>query len=217
MSLNPEQLGIVNRAKNAISPFDIGACFNIALAALKRDLLNIVLANFVIGLVITLVCGLGLIPFIGWIAVILLVPPLVIGFIRFNAKCVRGQPATLGDCFSGFDVFGTSVLSYILMVLLVLVGTVLCILPGIYLAIAYTFVWNLLADRKGSAWECLEMSRQAVTAHWGWALLLLFVASLLAYAGIIACIIGVFVTMPFYGLMLAAAYDRLFADQPPQL
>jgi uncharacterized membrane protein len=217
MSLNPEQLGIVNRAKNAVSPFDIGACFNIALAALKRDLLNIVLANFVIGLVITLVCGLGLIPIIGWIAVILLVPPLVIGFIRFNAKCVRGQPATLGDCFSGFDVFGTSVLSYILMVLLVLVGTVLCILPGIYLAIAYTFVWNLLADRKGSAWECLEMSRQAVTAHWGWALLLLFVASLLAYAGIIACIIGVFVTMPFYGLMLAAAYDRLFADQPPQL
>jgi uncharacterized membrane protein len=217
MSLNPEQLGIVNRAKNAVSPFDIGACFNIAFAALKRDLLNIVLANFVIGLVITLVCGLGLIPIIGWIAVILLVPPLVIGFIRFNAKCVRGQPATLGDCFSGFDVFGTSVLSYILMVLLVLVGTVLCILPGIYLAIAYTFVWNLLADRKGSAWECLEMSRQAVTAHWGWALLLLFVASLLAYAGIIACIIGVFVTMPFYGLMLAAAYDRLFADQPPQL
>ncbi len=217
MSLNPEQLGIVNRAKNAISPFDIGACFNIAFAALKRDLLNIVLANFVIGLVITLVCGLGLIPIIGWIAVILLVPPLVIGFIRFNAKCVRGQPATLGDCFSGFDVFGTSVLSYILMVLLVLVGTVLCILPGIYLAIAYTFVWNLLAERKGSAWECLEMSRQAVTAHWGWALLLLFVASLLAYAGIIACIIGVFVTMPFYGLMLAAAYDRLFADQPPQL
>ena len=217
MSLNPEQLGIVNRAKNAVSPFDIGACFNIALAALKRDLLNIVLANFVIGLVITLVCGLGLIPIIGWIAVILLVPPLVIGFIRFNAKCVRGQPATLGDCFSGFDVFGTSVLSYILMVLLVLVGTVLCVLPGIYLAIAYSFVWNLLADRKGSAWECLEMSRQAVTAHWGWALLLLLVASLLAYAGIIACIIGVFVTMPLYGLMLAAAYDRLFADQPPQL
>jgi uncharacterized membrane protein len=217
MSLNPEQLGLVNRAKNAVSPFDIGACFNVAMATLKRDFLNIVLSNFVIGLVITLVCGLGLIPFIGWIAMILLIPPLVIGFIRFNAKCVRGQPAALGDCFSGFDVFGTSVLSYILLVLLVLVGTVLCILPGIYLAIAYVFVWNLLADRKGSAWECLEMSRQAVTAHWGWALLLMLVASLLAYAGLIACIIGVFVTMPLYGLMLAAAYDRLFADQPPQL
>jgi hypothetical protein len=60
------------------------------------------------------------------------------------------------------------------------------------------------------------MSRQAVTAHWGWAFLLMFVGSLLAYAGLIACIIGVFATLPFYGLMLAAAYDRLFAEQPAQ-
>jgi uncharacterized membrane protein len=217
MSLNPEQLGLVNRAKNAVSPFDIGACFNVAMATLKRDFLNIILANFVIGLVIGLVSAFGMIPFVGIIPMVLLLPPLVVGFVRFNTKCVRGQPATLGDCFSGFDVYGTSVLAYFLMVLLVLVGTVLCILPGLYLAIAYALVWNLLAERKGSAWECLEMSRQAVTAHWGWAFLLMIVGGLLAYAGLIACIIGVFVTMPFYGLMMAAAYDRLFADQPPQL
>ena len=217
MSLNPEQLGLVNRAKNAVSPFDVGACFNVALAALKRDFFNIVLANFIFGLVCVIVGLVGIIPFVGWITIVLLAPPLVVGFIRFNAKCVRGQPATLGDCFSGFDLFGTSVLTYILMVLLVLGGTLLCILPGIYLAISYIFAWNLMAERRGTAWECLEMSRQAVTAHWGWALLLLVVGSLLAYAGLIACIIGVLVTMPFYGLMLATAYDRLFAEQPNQL
>jgi uncharacterized membrane protein len=217
MSLNPEQLGLVNRAKNAVSPFDVGACFNVALAALKRDFFNIVLANFIFGLVCVIVGLVGMIPFVGWITLVLLAPPLVVGFIRFNAKCVRGQPATLGDCFSGFDLLGTSVLTYILMVLLVLVGTLLCILPGIYLAISYIFAWNLMAERRGTAWECLEMSRQAVTAHWGWALLLLVVGSLLAYAGLIACIIGVLVTMPFYGLMLATAYDRLFAEQPNQL
>jgi uncharacterized membrane protein len=216
MSLNPEQLGIVNRAKNAVSPFDVGACFNAALAVLKRDFFNIVLANFIFGLVCVIVGLVGVIPFVGWITIVLLAPPLMVGFIRFNAKCVRGQPATLGDCFSGFDLFGTSILTYILMVLLVLVGTLLCILPGIYLAISYIFAWNLMAERRGTAWECLEMSRQAVTAHWGWALLLLVVASLLAYAGLIACIIGVLVTMPFYGLMLATAYDRLFAEQPNQ-
>lgn len=217
MSLNPEQLGLVNRAKNAVSPFDVGACFNVALAALKRDFFNIVLANFILGLVFVIVGLVGMIPFIGWITIILLAPPLVVGFIRFNAKCVRGQPATLGDCFSGFDLFGISVLTYILMVLLILVGTFLCILPGIYLAISYIFAWNLMAERRGTAWECLEMSRQAVTAHWGWALLLLILASLLAYVGLIACIIGVLATMPFYGLMLATAYDRLYAEQTNQL
>ena len=216
MSLNPEQLGLVNRAKNSVSPFDIGACFNVAMAAMKRDFLNIVLANFIIGLAFFFVGLVGMIPFIGWIAMILLIPPLVIGFVRFNAKCVRGQSATLGDCFSGFDVFGSSMLVYLLMGVLVLLGIVLCILPGLYLAVALVFAWNLHAERRGSAWECIEMSRQAVTAHWGWAFLLMFVGSLLAYAGLIACIIGVFATLPFYGLMLAAAYDRLFAEQPAQ-
>jgi uncharacterized membrane protein len=155
MSLNPEQLGLVNRAKNAVSPFDVGACFNVALAALKRDFFNIVLANFIFGLVCVIVGLVGIIPFVGWITIVLLAPPLVVGFIRFNAKCVRGQPATLGDCFSGFDLFGTSVLTYILMVLLVLVGTLLCILPGIYLAISYIFAWNLMAERRGTAYDRL--------------------------------------------------------------
>ena len=202
MSLNPEQLGIVNRAKNAVSPFDIGACLTDGFAALKRDFWNVVLVNLI---------GLFLCCFI------VTLPPLIIGLVRFNAKAVAGQKGSFDDLFSGFAEFGTSWLMFIVMIVLLGVGFVLCYLPGIYLSIAWMFAWNLLADKRGSFWECLEMSRQAVTAHWGWALLLLFVASLLAYAGIIACIIGVFVTMPFYGLMLAAAYDRLFADQPPQL
>jgi uncharacterized membrane protein len=74
------------------------------------------------------------------------------------------------------------------------------------------FAWNLLADKRGSFWECLEMSRQAVTAHWGWAFLLTIVAQIIANAGLIACFVGVLATMPLYGLMLAAAYRRLFAE-----
>ena len=75
--------------------------------------------------------------------------------------------------------------------------------------------WNLLADKRGSFWECLEMSRQAVTAHWGWAFLLTIVAQIVAQAGIIACFVGILATLPFYTLMVSAAYRRLFAE--PQL
>jgi uncharacterized membrane protein len=176
MSLNPEQLGIVNRAKNAVSPFDIGACLTDGFAALKRDFWNVVLVNLV---------GLFLCCFI------VTLPPLIIGLIRFNAKAVAGQKASF---------------------LLLCVGFVLCYLPGIYLSIAWMFAWNLLADKRGSFWECLEMSRQAVTAHWGWAFLLTIVAQIIANAGLIACFVGVLATMPLYGLMLAAAYRRLFAE-----
>ena len=214
MSLNPEQLGLVNRAKNAVNPFGIGECFNAALAAQKRDFWNIVLCHFVLSLVLGLTAIFTLIPFVGFIPFALLAPPLFVGFVRFNSKCLRGQPASLDDCFSGFDVFGSSVLTYILMVLCVAAGLILCVLPGLYLTVAYVVAWNLLAERKGTVWECLEMSRQAVTAHWGWALLLMFVAVILAYVGLIACIIGIVVTAPIYGLMLAAAYERLFPSQP---
>jgi uncharacterized membrane protein len=200
MSLNPEQLGIVNRAKNAVSPFDIGACLTDAFAALKRDFWNIVLVNIV---------GLFLCCFI------VTVPPLVIGLVRFNAKTLAGQKGSFDDLFGGFAEFGTSWLMFIVMILLLAVGFALCYLPGIYLSIAWMFAWNLLADRRGSFWECLEMSRQAVTAHWGWALLLAIVAQVIANAGLIACLVGVFATMPLYGLMLAAAYRRLFAEPLP--
>jgi hypothetical protein len=197
MSLNPEQLGIVNRAKNAVSPFDIGACLTDGFAALKRDFWNVVLVNLV---------GLFLCCFI------VTLPPLIIGLIRFNAKAVAGQKGSFDDLFSGFAEFGTSWLMFIVMIVLLGVGFVLCYLPGIYLSIAWMFAWNLLADKRGSFWECLEMSRQAVTAHWGWAFLLTIVAQIIANAGLIACFVGVLATMPLYGLMLAAAYRRLFAE-----
>jgi uncharacterized membrane protein len=38
------------------------------------------------------------------------------------------------------------------------------------------------------------------------------VAQIIANAGLIACFVGVLATMPLYGLMLAAAYRRLFAE-----
>jgi hypothetical protein len=197
MSLNPEQLGIVNRAKNAVSPFDIGACLTDGFAALKRDFWNVVLVNLV---------GLFLCCFI------VTLPPLIIGLVRFNAKAVAGQKGSFDDLFSGFAEFGTSWLMFIVMIVLLSVGFVLCYLPGIYLSIAWMFAWNLLADKRGNFWECLEMSRQAVTAHWGWAFLLTIVAQIIANAGLIACFVGVLATMPLYGLMLAVAYRRLFAE-----
>jgi len=209
-TLNPQQLGRVHRAKAAVAPFEIGACLNVAMTALKRDFVNIALAHFVFSLVIGLVVLLNLIPFLGQVAMILLLPPLIVGFSRYNLKAIRGLQVSLGEMFSGFDSFGQGALMYLVMIVCVLLGTLCLILPGIYLAIAWSFSWMVLADKQGNFWESLEISRQVVTPSWGWALLLLFVSALISYLGLIACIVGVFATAPLYGLMHAAAYDRLF-------
>jgi uncharacterized membrane protein len=196
-TLNPEQLGRVQHARNAVSPFDIGACLSDAFAALKRDFWNVVLVHTT---------------FLFLSLFIITVPPLSVGLIRFNTKVLAGEKGSFDDLFGGFDDFGASWLMLLVMIPFLIIAFLLCYLPGIYLSIAWMLSWNLLADKRGSFWECLEMSRQAVTAHWGWALLLLVVANIVAQVGFIACFVGIFATLPLYTLMISAAYRRLFAE-----
>jgi len=212
-TLNPEQNGLVQVARNSSSPFDIGACFDAALAALKRDFWNLVLRNFVFVLVLVPVFALSLIPIVGQIAVLLLLPPFIIGFSRHNLKVIRGEQASYGDIFGGFDSFGQGALMYLSMGVIGVLGLFCLIVPGIYLLFAWSFSWKLLGEKRGSFWECMEISRQAITPHWGWALLLVFVSSLVAYVGLIACFIGFFATLPMAGLMHAVAYERLFSPK----
>jgi len=196
-TLNPEQLGRVQRARAAVSPFDVGACLTDAFAALKKDFWNVVLVHLA---------------FLFLCLFIITLPPLSIGLIRFNAKVLAGEKGSFDDLLGGFADFGSSWLMFLVMIPFLIVAFLLCYLPGIYLAIAWMLSWNLLADKRGSFWECLEMSRQAVTAHWGWALLLSIVAQVVAQVGLIACFIGIFATLPLYSLMISAAYRRLFAE-----
>jgi len=115
-TLNPEQLGLVQRARQASEPFAIGACFDQALAALRRDFWNIVLVHLVFLVV-------------AW--VVIFTPPLVLGLSRFNAKSLRGEPAGFSDLFSGLDDFLDAWLLFLVGVPLLFVGYALCLLPGI--------------------------------------------------------------------------------------
>ncbi len=212
-TLNPEQNGLVQVARHSPSPFAVGACFEAALSALKRDFWNIVFRNFVFMLSFAPVIALSLIPVVGQLAMLLLLPPLMVGYSRHNLKVIRGEQASFSDMFGGFDSFGQGALMYLSMIVIGMLGLVCLILPGIYLLFAWSFSWKLLGEKRGSFWECMEISRQAITPHWGWALLLFIVSALVAYVGLIACFIGVFATLPMAGLMHSAAYERLFSPK----
>ena len=60
----------------------------------------------------------------------------------------------------------------------------------------------------------LELSRQLVTPHWGWALLLAIVAGFVSGLGAIACGVGVLATLPLGWLMLEAAHQRVCVRPP---
>ena len=205
MSLNAEQTELVNRGINAKNPFDIGFCFNAAMEAMKNNFWTIVIGYIIWFAAVFLLE----ITYVGF----LLVPAMYVGMFRFNLSCIRNQTVTISDIFRGFDLFGPSLAWAFVHFLLVFIGILLCIIPGIYLSIAWVFSLMILADKRYGFWESMEISRQVVTQNWGWMFLLLLVSGIIGFLGILGCVVGVFITVPFSALMLSAAYTRAFDSQ----
>ena len=68
-------------------------------------------------------------------------------------------------------------------------------------------------DRKLSFWDGMELSRKTISQNWFAFFLLGLVAGLVSLAGVLACVIGLFVTVPLSIGMIAYAYEDTFGKQ----
>jgi predicted Ser/Thr protein kinase len=137
--------------------------------------------------------------------------PLFGGLYMFFIKRVRGETTTVDTAFCGFSnrflhLFLASFVSLVLIGL----GFICLILPGIYLAVAWIFTLPLVIDKGMDFWSAMELSRKIVSKHWwkffGFAIILL----LLRLAGIVFCIVGFFIIAPIVKASLMYAYEDLF-------
>src|SRR5206468_8443735 len=123
----------------------------------------------------------------------------------------RGEVVQFGDVFAGFNgAFLQLALAGLVKWLLTSLGFVLCILPGIYLAVAYAFALPLVIDKKMDFWPAMEVSRRVVTRHWWSIFALLIVMILMVCVGALACLVGMVITVPIASASLMAAYEDLF-------
>jgi len=139
------------------------------------------------------------------------------GLFKYFLKMIRGENAQIGDAFSGFGPsIGQLILLGLVMNSLVMIGCVLCLIPGVYLSVAWYFAIPLVIDRRMNFWEAMESSRKLVTKHWFLVFAFLLVIGLLAAAGVIACCIGIFVTMPIFFASIMYAYETIFSGSIPK-
>ena len=139
------------------------------------------------------------------------------GLFAFNLKLIRGQPASFADVFAGFGkAFGSLTATNIVMTLLVYLGLALCLIPGIYLAIAWVFALPLVIDKKLGFWEAMELSRKVVTKNWWTVFALALLAGLIGSAGIVVCCIGILFTVPLTYAVLMYAYEDIFGPRTTQ-
>lgn len=154
--------------------------------------------------------GSGQIPYIGWLIQTVIGAPLLAGYFIVANKIAKGEAHEFNDFFKGFDHLVQLVVGNLVMTVLVIIGFILLILPGIYLAIAYSMFVPLVALKKFEFWPALELSRKVVTKNWISFFLLALVFVGIAILGLLALGVGILAAIPVMYCISYAAFDDIF-------
>lgn len=144
--------------------------------------------------------------FIGSLATTAVVPPLYAGFIIVVFMLFKGQEVRFSDFFKGFNYFLPLVLASIVMSILIALGMILLILPGIYLMVSYMFVSLLIVDYHMEFWQAMETSRRIVTKNWFPLFVFALLLAVINMLGTLALGIGLLVTIPVSVCAVCVAY-----------
>jgi hypothetical protein len=136
-------------------------------------------------------------------------PALTAGYYFVAFQLARGRSAVFGDFFQGFNKFLPIFLTALVSGILIAIGFVLLILPGIYLIVAYLFAQPLVIDKGADFWQAMETSRQLITKKWFSFFGLLLLIFLLNFVGAIPLGLGLLITIPFSVCIIAAAYEDI--------
>lgn len=106
------------------------------------------------------------------------------GWLVMGINRARGADLNPAMVFAQRARWWKLALAMLLCGILIAIGCVLLIIPGLYLMVGYMFALPLIAERNMGVWEAMEASRRAVTKHWfvyfGWAVVVAVIVSISA-------------------------------------
>jgi hypothetical protein len=95
--------------------------------------------------------------------------------------------------------------------LLTILGSIVLIIPTIYLSISWIFSLPLIIDKQMEFWPAMSASRKMVGKHWWLVFGLLVVGGLINFVGFLACCVGIFVSLPIVLGAMLYAYESIFS------
>lgn len=146
------------------------------------------------------------IPYVGPVASFAVSTPLLMGNFIVSAKLLQGQTPEFRDFFEGFQYFLPLLLLSVVAGFFIAIGTLLLIIPGVYLAVAYLFASYLVVDRRLDFWPAMDLSRRTVNPRWFGYFAFVLLIALLNLAGVVALGVGLLVTIPLSFCAMTAAY-----------
>ncbi len=131
------------------------------------------------------------------------------GFIAFALKIYRGQEASVGDLFSQGDILWHYLLATILYSIIVAVGFLLLIVPGVIFLLKYQFVSYCIVDKRMGVKDAFKESAVMTKGEKG-NLFWFGILSLLLYiAGVMVFFVGIVVTIPMVIMGYVFVYHAL--------
>lgn len=147
--------------------------------------------------------------FVFQIVVTALMYPFFAGVMVVALRHVCGQTISFDMLFGQFDKLVPLLITGLLQSVLVTIGFLLLLLPGIYLSFAYLLAFPLVIDRGMSPWQALETSRKLVTKHWFTVFFIVLTVTILAGISALPLLIGLIWTVPWTALTFAIIYREL--------
>ncbi len=125
-------------------------------------------------------------------------------------KAVRGERIEIGDLFIVFQKnYWNAVVANIVVGVIIGLGIVMLIVPGIIFAIRLAFVPYLVMDKEMDVMDALRVSWDMTRGHGGQILFIAFLAFFVIIAGLICLGVGVIVSIMLISAAFAVMYHAV--------
>lgn len=161
------------------------------------------------GIVIAAVLGMSLSVVVAVAFGVLVQGPIEFGVAFAYLKAARRDKLDVADMFAAFKNYWQAVLASFLVGLIVSVGIILLVVPGIYLACKLAFTPYLVVDRKMGAIEAMQESWRMTRGH-GWTVFLIGLLGVaIVLLGLACLIVGVIISIMWITLAYASLYHSV--------
>jgi hypothetical protein len=151
----------------------------------------------------------GLVVFSNPLSGVLLGGPVIASYFHMARLAAGNRPIEFSDFFKGFEKTGSLLKLNLIISLAVLLGLMLLVVPGIYLAISYLFSHLFVWFHDETPAEALRLSRKSVSGNFAQIFLLVLVLAGINLLGVMALGVGILLTMPFSFCAVYAAFDDI--------
>lgn len=135
------------------------------------------------------------------------------GLVYMGVRKAAGDKVSWDMIFGGFPLAVNIIIAMFLQSLLIVVGFLLLVLPGIYLAVGYAMTLPLIVDRKLSPWQAMEVSRKGVHKVWWKVAGLFLIMGVVSLVALLPLGIGLIWAWPMFILLIGVIYRYIFGSE----